>query len=125
MRAKVFQPKSGPHRARQVTAAPFRSAIPSQVRQILHSLRLQPQLTVDPPEDVFEREADRTPEPIPEVTPDLESRIAALEESGQPLPSSERAFFEPRFRQGFADVRIHNDSEASDLAKQVHASAFT
>jgi len=143
-----------------------------QVRRILHGPRLQPKLTVGPPGDAYEREADRvadavmrmpepegrvqracaeceeemqrqpatekeeededktlqakeTPGQIPEVTPDLESRIAALRGGGEPLPSSERAFFEPRFGQEFGDVRIHSGPEAADLAQRVQARAFT
>lgn len=140
------------------------------VRQILHGPRLQAKLTVGPPDDAHEREADRVadavmrmPEPegrvqrvcaeceeemqrqparedeeeekklqakaapgqVPEVTPNLESRIAALRGSGQPLPSSERAFFEPRFWRGFGDVRIHSGSAPEEIAHALHAKAFT
>jgi len=170
MRAKIFQPKSGPHRTRQVTAVPLRSSTPLQVRQILHGPHLQPKLTVGPPDDAYEREADqvadavmRMPEPegrvqrvcaecaeemqrqpvpdedeeekkvqakeapgqVPEVAPDLESRITALRGGGQPLPFSERAFFEPRFGQDFSGVRLHTGSAPAEIAQVLHARAFT
>src|SRR5688572_12606580 len=54
----------------------------------------------------------------------FEQRFAALD-GGQPLPASERAFFEPRFGRDFANVRLHSGSAASDLARSVHARAFT
>jgi hypothetical protein len=60
-----------------------------------------------------------------EVTPDLESRIQALRGSGQPLPESMRAFFEPRFGYDFSQVRIHADGWAAATARAVNAQAFT
>ena len=62
---------------------------------------------------------------IPEVTPDLESRIQSVRGGGQPLPKSIRAFFEPRFGYDFSQVRIHNDPEAAKLARALNAEAFT
>jgi len=62
---------------------------------------------------------------IPEVTPDLESRIRTLRGSGQPLPKSIRAFFESRFGYDFSHVRIHTDPEAAKLARTLNAEAFT
>jgi hypothetical protein len=87
---------------------------------------MQRQPAPDPEEDEAKMlRAKETPGQIPEVTPDLESRIAALQGSGQPLPSSDRAFFEPRFGRDFGAVRIHSGLEAADLAQRVHARAFT
>ncbi|RKY26266.1 MAG: hypothetical protein DRP61_06140, partial [Candidatus Omnitrophota bacterium] len=62
---------------------------------------------------------------IPEVTPDIESRIRALRGSEQPLPKSIRAFFESRFGYDFSHVRIHTDPEAAKLARALNAEAFT
>jgi len=62
---------------------------------------------------------------IPEVTPDLESRIQSVRGSGQPLPKSIRAFFESRFGYDFSQVRIHNDPEGAKLARALNAEAFT
>jgi hypothetical protein len=61
----------------------------------------------------------------PEVTPSMESQINSIRGGGQPLPESVRAFFEPRFGQDFSDVRIHNDSQASESAQAVNALAYT
>ena len=125
------------------------------VRHILHSPRPQAKLTVGAPDDAFEKEADevanqvmRMPEPgvqrmcaeceeeekiqakeepgrTPVVPGGFEQRFAALRGSGQPLPASERTFFEPRFGRDFANVRLHSGPAASELARSVHARAFT
>jgi hypothetical protein len=50
----------------------------------------------------------------PELTMDLQTRIASLQHGGRPLPDAERAYFEPRFRQDFGIVRIHTDCPAAD-----------
>lgn len=51
--------------------------------------------------------------------------IAALGGGGQPLPSGERAFLEPRLNASLGGVRIHADSQAGRLADQLSARAFT
>jgi hypothetical protein len=61
----------------------------------------------------------------PEVTPGLESRIAALHGGGSPLTSDIRKSVEPRFGSGFGHVRIHTGSSAASLAREVNARAFT
>ena len=59
------------------------------------------------------------------VTPGLESDIQALRGGGEPLPKSDRAFFETCFDCDFSHVRIHTDSQAARLARAVNAQAFT
>ena len=44
---------------------------------------------------------------------------------GQPLPDSERRFFEPRFSRDFAQVRVHVGGEATAAARSVNALAYT
>jgi hypothetical protein len=60
-----------------------------------------------------------------EITHDLESRIQAIRDGGQPLPESVRAYFEPRFGRDFSQVRVHTDTRAADSARAVNARAFT
>jgi len=60
-----------------------------------------------------------------EITPDLESRINAIEGGGQPLPESERAFFELRFGRDFDQVRVHTDTWAAESARVLNAQAYT
>jgi hypothetical protein len=60
-----------------------------------------------------------------ETTPDLESRINVIRGSGQPLPKSARAYFEPRFGYDFSQVQVHIDIEANTLNRALNARAFT
>lgn len=62
---------------------------------------------------------------LPTVSSSLQNRITALRGSGQPLPQSERAFFEPLFGTDFSQVRVHADSQAAETARTVNARAFT
>jgi peptidoglycan hydrolase-like protein with peptidoglycan-binding domain len=79
-------------------------------------------------EEEEEEEIFRTkevPGQIPEVTPDLESRITTMRSSGKPLPESIRTFFEPRFGYDFSQVRVHTDAEADRRNRALSARAFT
>jgi hypothetical protein len=55
----------------------------------------------------------------------LNSKIQSLKGKGQPLSTSQRRFFEPRFGCDFRGVRIHTDSKAAETAELVNAKAFT
>lgn len=59
------------------------------------------------------------------VTAGLQSRIQSLRDRGQPLPGTERRFFEQRFGADFSHVRIHNNPGAARMAKSINARAFT
>jgi hypothetical protein len=61
----------------------------------------------------------------PEDTPDLESRIQSMKSSGQPLPETDRSFMERGFGVDFSGVRMHTNSEADQLNKELNAQAFT
>jgi hypothetical protein len=54
-----------------------------------------------------------------------ESDIRALKGGGQALPRSERAFFEPRFRSDFSNVRVHSNTRSAQVARSIRARAFT
>jgi hypothetical protein len=41
------------------------------------------------------------------------------------LSGPERSFFEPRFGADFSNVRVHNDTQAANVARSVNARAFT
>jgi hypothetical protein len=94
----------------------------------------QPEVKIAQPSKQYEKEADRVAEQVmrmhgpgwsPEVKPVLGSRIQALRGSGQPLPKSVRAFFEPRFGHDFSNVSIHTDTKAVEAAQAADARAFT
>lgn len=61
----------------------------------------------------------------PTISPTTHPSLSALQGSGQPLPPSERDFFESRFGADFSQVRIHTDNQAADMARLVNARAFT
>ncbi len=108
---------------RQVASAP------AAAQRIQHTCpacqaEMQRQPT-DEPEEEEPLQAKEAAGHVPHVTPELEARIGALRGSGEPLPASERAFFEPRFGGDFAAVRVHTGSDAADLAQRVEARAFT
>ncbi len=61
----------------------------------------------------------------PHVTPSFEERLAANGGRGEPLPSKARTFMESRFGRNFSGVRVHADSEAAQLNRELRAQAFT
>ena len=44
---------------------------------------------------------------------------------GQPLPASEREFFQSRFGRDFSEVRVHADAQANKAARSISALAYT
>jgi hypothetical protein len=62
----------------------------------------------------------------PRLTPQFESDLKALRrKGGEPLPDPVRSFLEPRFGHSFSDVRVHVGPDASALAEDANARAFT
>lgn len=125
-----------------------------QMQRLLQTRGIQPKLIVNLSGDPFEQEADRVAEqvmrmPEPNVgTPPCIQRICSNCEKelhrkqgrgieavgedvkhptsgGRPLTDSERDFFEPRFGQGFSQVWLYTDAEASKAARSINASAYT
>lgn len=76
-------------------------------------------------EEKLQRQQQTTEDTTPEVTPETSSAIQSLQGGGQPLPRSERSFFESRFGEDFSGVRVHNDARAANMARSVNARAFT
>ncbi len=108
--------------------------------------RLQARLTVGPPGDRYEREAERVAEQVmrmPAAGADVTvqpgpsiQRLpagkggvpvhAALPMSGaRPLSAQTRAFMEPRFGRDFGGVRLHTGAAAEQAAAGLGARAFT
>ena len=102
------------------------SALPDQTR-----------LPMSLPDDPSEREADhvaeqvmRMPKPqasAPPVMAERADRSALLHDlgPGTPLDPTTRAYFEPRFRQDFSNVRVHADNRAGEAASMANALAYT
>lgn len=55
----------------------------------------------------------------------LESRLNSSKGGGSPLPQDVKTFMESRFRTDFSQVRVHTDSEAVQMSRDVNAQAFT
>jgi hypothetical protein len=87
-----------------------------------NSLQRQP-IEEEEEEEPVQTKCDRSE--TGETTPQLTSDIHAMKGSGQPLPNSERAFFEPRFGRKFGDVRLHTGTEAAETAQALRARAYT
>jgi hypothetical protein len=62
---------------------------------------------------------------VPEVSDNLQARLNQSKGGGQPLSSETLSFMEERFGVDFSPVRIHTDSEASQMARALNAEAFT
>ena len=60
-----------------------------------------------------------------EVSRDVERRLASQKGQGRPLPESTRTFMESRFGFQFDDVKVHTDTEAAKLNRDLRAKAFT
>jgi hypothetical protein len=54
----------------------------------------------------------------------LESRLAGSKGGGSPLPDDVRSFMEARFKSDFSSVRVHTDSNAVQMTKELGAQAF-
>ncbi|MDX2241477.1 MAG: DUF4157 domain-containing protein [Leptolyngbyaceae cyanobacterium bins.302] len=55
----------------------------------------------------------------------LESRLNSSKGGGSPLPQDVKGFMESRFRTDFSQVRVHTDSEAVQMNRDLNAQAFT
>ena len=88
-------------------------------------LKLQPEVVVKKEEEGELLQTKEMPGQPPAVSHELESTIKSIRGGGQPISSSDRRFFEPRFGQDFGQVRIHNDAQAANVARSINARAFT
>jgi hypothetical protein len=75
-------------------------------------------------EDVVARQSSESSDGSSEIKNDTMSHINASMSGGQPLPSDVRRFMEPRFKADFSKVKIHTDTNAANLNRQVNAKAF-
>jgi len=118
-------------------ARPTRAAVPDLMADPpraadTHELRRQPtDVVFDVPDEEAEGarpaavQASAEAGHGPELPPGLEGRLSGLEGGSQPVPASLRAFFEPRLGRDLGPVRLHTDVRAQEMARSVHARAFT
>jgi len=123
------------------------------VQRLMESIGMQARRTVNPPNDVYEEEADRVAKAVTmaaisevprqeleeaelarmqldesqlaTVSEHLETRINNARGSGQPLSDITRETMERAFGVDFSEVRVHTDSESDALNQQLNAKAFT
>lgn len=76
-------------------------------------------------EEEEELQMKATDDPVHEDSRGLEERIHAARGSGEELPDPVRTSFEASFGRGFGDVRVHSDSGADKLSRELGAKAFT
>lgn len=110
------------------------------IRQEPSATRPPPQAAIParPAHDSLEREADhaahavtssRAVGSIGKATPapaaGNSTPATAVAQGGMPLTSEQRAYFEPRFRHDFSDVRLHTHGQARQAAQGIGARAFT
>ncbi len=69
---------------------------------------------------LVQRSGDRTTQ----ASPSIESRLNSSKGGGSPLPSDVRSFMEPRFGADFSSIKVHNDSNAVQMNKELGAQAF-
>lgn len=115
---------------------------------------LQTKLAISEPGDVYEQEADRVAEQVmrmssvdvtrrqngSRIQPLVQRRATGsatglaeappsvndvLNSPGQPLDTTTRAFFEPRFGYDLSGVRVHANADAEQSARDVTAHAYT
>ena len=72
-------------------------------------------------ETLLQRQVEGAPDVADNVSADIRGSMS----TGEPLPLSVRRFMEPRFNADFSRVRIHTDTQAQRLNRQVNAKAFT
>lgn len=61
----------------------------------------------------------------PTTSPAIENSLGASKGGGSPLPEATRGQMESSFGRDFSQVRIHTDSSAANMSKDLHAHAFT
>ncbi|MEM9151928.1 MAG: DUF4157 domain-containing protein [Cyanobacteria bacterium P01_F01_bin.3] len=105
--------------AEQVMRMPSPEGVDPQVQ---HAPLPKVQRACSTCEEKKKLQAKEIPGSTPEVTPAVASRIQSLQGGGQPLPTSTRNFFEPRFGQDFSQVRVHVDAQSTQA---LNAKAYT
>jgi len=76
-------------------------------------------------EEEEKMQAKEAPGAVPEVGPQTEARIGAMQGGGTPLSPDLRGYFEPRLGQDLSAVRLHTGGQAEAAAGDVQARAFT
>jgi hypothetical protein len=95
---------------------------PPQIEPVSPLPQRQAELVKGEEEDTLRTQAE--PHRASAAPSTLDGQIIDSLGGGQPLPQSEREFFEPRFGHDFSRVRIHVDSTAHRLNRHLNSRAF-
>lgn len=134
---------------------PLRTAAPAVAlgacdRGTQDGLGVQPKLTVNEPDDEYEKEAERVAEAVMRqssvdedsvpisgimrssatganqtIDETTAEQIESVKGGGRSLPPSSWSFFERWFGRDFSDVRVHRGPKADKLTRSIDAKAFT
>ena len=105
------------HMAAKVIAMPD-SAIQQSIQRQTEKEQLPLAKSITP---LVQRSASGTTQ----ASPNIENRLTNSKGGGSPLPTHVRSFMEPRFGTDFSAVRVHTDSTAVQMNKELGAQAFT
>ena len=75
--------------------------------------------------DKEEKLQKKSNESSPTAPSNIESRLSSSKGGGSTLPAATREQMERSFGADFSDVRIHNDSSAVQMSRDLNAQAFT
>ena len=59
------------------------------------------------------------------LSPKVRDRVATIVGGGEPILEQDREYFEGKFDKDFREVRVHSDADASSIATEISAEAFT
>jgi hypothetical protein len=105
-----------PEEATEEMEDQFAPLSPKPVTSLAHSIRGE--CVAGNQEAALQRQALAWPTNVAKAT-------ALVADAGQPLATSARAFFEPRFGYSFEHVRVHTGPAAAESAQAVNALAYT
>jgi len=75
--------------------------------------------------DPYEQEAESVAARVAGIPPPPHQLLSSSPAAGQPLPLVMRSFMEPVFGHDFSRVRVHNDGNAAESARELNAQAYT
>jgi hypothetical protein len=96
-----------------------------QAKQVAEQITPLLQRQVEEEEEEELLQAKEISSQTPEVNSSVESNLNSVRSDGQPLPSSVRGYFEPRFGYDLSHVRVHTTAKAAESARAVNAQAYT
>jgi len=96
-----------------------------QMQPLVNSITpLVQRLSGEEEEGKMKSEVQRASDASSVASSSIESRLASSKGGGSALPDNVRRFMEPRFGADFSNIKVHTDSNAVQMNKEVGAQAF-